>query len=157
MSTAFVIFTLILAACGSSASDDSNSAAPAAEATATEAPTVAPTEAPTAEPTATEAAAEATATEAPAEEAAAEPTKAPAEEAADTKAGDAAAARKPPLSGGCGCHMNRDLGGWPAAMSLKGHMAKSTLTPKHYARRRDWHYSWDADTIITALRTGAAG
>ncbi|MEZ4707618.1 MAG: c-type cytochrome [Caldilineaceae bacterium] len=158
MSTAFVICTLILAACGSSASDDSNAAAPAAEATATEAPTVAPTEAPTAEPTATAApAAEATATEAPAEEAAAEPTKAPAEEAAaDTGAGDVAAGEYVfTLSGGCGCHMNRDLGGLAGGNEFEGPYGK-VYAPNITPDEDTGIGSWDADTIITAVRTGAA-
>ncbi len=144
----------LLAAC--------QSAAPAAEAPAEEA-AVEATEAPAEEAAAeaTEAPAEeapAEATEVPAEEAAAEATEAPAEETAGDAApmSDAVAmgGYLVTIAGGCGCHMNRDLGALAGGNEFEtpaGMVYASNITPDEATGIG----SWSAEEIALALHTGA--
>ncbi|MEZ4707617.1 MAG: c-type cytochrome [Caldilineaceae bacterium] len=138
-----VVFTLAFAACAAPADTGGAAAEPAAEAEATEPPAE---EEAAAEPTepAEEEAAEAEATEEPAEEA-----------AADAGAGDPVAGQYVfALTGGCGCHNNRDLGG------LAGGNEFDTPAGKAYAPNITPDVdsgigSWSAQDIATALQTGA--
>ncbi|HRW10026.1 MAG TPA: c-type cytochrome, partial [Caldilineaceae bacterium] len=116
-----------------------------------------------------EAAAEAEATEAPAEEAAAEATEEPAEEAAAEATAEPAeegAAEAPmddavamggylvTLSGGCGCHMNRDLGALAGGNEFEtpaGVVYAANITPDEATGIG----SWTAEDIALALQTGA--
>ena len=155
-----VVFTLVFAACAGASDTGSASDESAAEAAPTEAPTEAAAEAtepPAEEAEATEAPTEeAAATEEPAEEA--EATEEPAEEGASddmAMAGDPTAGEYIfTLTGGCGCHMNRDLGGLAGGNEFEGPFGKvyaSNITPDVDTGIG----SWDADTIVTALHTGA--
>ncbi len=133
--------------------------APAEEAVATEEPAEesAATEEPDEEAAATEEPAEeAAATEEPAEEAAAEATAEPAEEATDEAAMDAVAmgGYLVTLAGGCGCHMNRDLGALAGGNEFEtpaGMVYASNITPDVETGIG----SWTAEDVAMALHMGA--
>jgi len=161
-----VIAALVFAACGGS--DEPQPAEPAAATeapAAPEEPTAEPTEAPTEEPAAE-------ATEAPAEEAitetaemtgteevtsteevtAAEETTST--EAAATGAGDAANGEYiATLTGGCGCHFNRDLGALAGGNKFEGPYGvvyAPNLTPDPETGLGDW----SAEDVAHVLHTG---
>jgi mono/diheme cytochrome c family protein len=99
--------------------------------------------------------------EAPAEEAPAAAEEAPAEEPAaeeageEMMAGDVAAGKYIALiTGGCGCHLNRDLGGLAGGREFEGPFGKvyaSNITPDPETGIG----KWTTEEIITALYTGA--
>lgn len=107
-----IVLVLAIGACGAPATPAEPAAAEPAAAVA------APTEAPKAEPTATSAPeAEPTATAEPEPE----PTAAAVEEPAMTFTGDPDAGKYiATLTGGCGCHFNRDLGGLAGGNKFEG-------------------------------------
>ncbi|HXF60652.1 MAG TPA: cytochrome c [Caldilineaceae bacterium] len=119
---------------------------PAEEAVATEAPTEEPTEEPAAEATAAP-------TEEPAEEAAATPEAAE-EGAAEGATGDAASGEYiVTLSGGCGCHFNRDLGGLAGGNDFEGDFGvvyARNITPDPDTGIGNW----SEDEIVNAIRLG---
>lgn len=151
------VLVLLIAACAAAPTE-----APAEEVAAapTEAPAeeAAPTEAPEEEAAPTEAPEE-EATAAPEEEATAAPeeeaTAVPAEEDGDATAmTDEAAAGQyiALLTGGCGCHMNRDLGALAGGNSFAGGaVSAANITPDEATGIG----SWSAEDIATTLRTGA--
>ncbi|MEZ4866857.1 MAG: c-type cytochrome [Caldilineaceae bacterium] len=158
-----IVLIAVLSACQASqppaaAPAEATTAPAQEEAAAPEATTPAEEEA-AAEATAPaeeEAAAEATA---PAEEEAAAEATAPAEEEAAAPAegamqGDpAAGAYIATLTGGCGCHMNRDLGALAGGNKFEGDFGvaySSNLTPD----QETGIGSWSADAIVAALRLG---
>ncbi|RLT42849.1 MAG: hypothetical protein DWI57_05150 [Chloroflexi bacterium] len=139
-----ILSALLLAACSAAATP-----APAQEPAAVAQPTA--TSAPVAEPTATSApAAEPTATA----EAEPEPTAAAAEEAmaftGDADAGMYIAT----LSGGCGCHFNRDLGGLAGGNKFEGPFGvvyARNITPD----METGIGSYSQEQIVSLLRSGA--
>lgn len=151
-----VVLVLALAACQS----EQPEATPAAEAPtpaeeqAAEEPTA--TEAPTEEPTATEAPTEEpTATEAPTEEPTA--TEVPAEEPTAEEAMPDAVANGEyivTLTGGCGCHFNRELGALAGGNDFDGPFGvvyARNITPDPETGIGNW----SPEEIVAALRTGA--
>jgi cytochrome c553 len=164
----------LLVACGQSA--PAPAAEPAAEEPAAEAPAEEPTEAPAEEPaeeateapaeeevtaseemTETAAMTETTAmTETESAEATPEATEEPAEEGAAAPADDAVAlgGYLVTISGGCGCHMNRDLGGLAGGNEFEtpnGLVYASNITPDEETGIG----TWTAEDIAMALHTGA--
>lgn len=144
------LFVLALSACGGSEPTAAPTEAPAAAA-------VEPTEAPQAEPTATsEPEAEPTATAAAEEEAAPTAT-AVAEEAMPAPAitGDPINGQYiATLTGGCGCHMNRDIGALAGGNKFEGGFGvvyASNLTPDQATGIG----SYTEEGLMHVLRTGA--
>lgn len=141
---ALLVLVLILAACGAAATP-----APAAEPAAAADPTA--TSAPEAEPTAT-AVPEAEPTATPAPEA--EPTAtAVAEEEPMAFTGDPdAGSYIATLTGGCGCHFNRELGGLAGGNAFAdGAVTAANITPD----METGIGSLSEDQIVSLLRTGA--
>jgi mono/diheme cytochrome c family protein len=155
----FVVFVLVLAACQPAPAPAEAPPAEPTVAAPAEEPAEEPTEEPTEEP-AEEAEATAEPTEEPAEEAeaTAEPTEEPGEEAAEGESSVLSGAAERgayvlTMTRGCGCHMNRDLGGPAGGNPFEGPFGK--VFSRNISQDVETGIGgWSDEEIANALRLG---
>jgi len=159
-----VIIVLILACCTIVITPVPPGAAGSATSAPTEEATIAATEEMTSEATAAPGEeATITATEEMSEEATAEPTAEPTEEATVTSTQQGSTSSNVQageylitLSRGCGCHMNKELGGFAGgAFAFKPGEGNSVYPANITPDKETGIGDWTPEQIVTAIRTGA--